>query len=99
MAAQGHPVVIGEWDPQGSQPRLITSMPPRASRGSLLFQAHFQGTHVLDGCSLPAILGTGLAHAQLTRVSRDPLSSPAFVKYSLLFSILRAEPGGALPEK
>lgn len=99
MAAQGHPVVIGEWDPPRSRPRLVTSMPRRASRGSLFFQAHFRGTHMLDGCCLPAILGTGLTRAQVTRVSRDPLSSPAFVKYSLLFSILRAGPGGALPEK
>ena len=32
---------------------------------------------MLDGCSLLTVLETGLAHAQLTEVSHEALSSPA----------------------
>ena len=52
---------------------------PHASQGLLWFPsfpAHFQGPDVLDGCSLPTVLETGLAHAQLTGVSHEALSSP-----------------------
>lgn len=90
-------MVIGKWEPQGSQPRVVISMPPRASCGSFLFQE----LHVLDGYSLPIMLEMGpvlpsyLGHP----TSLFPHQLLRLVNYSLVFSILRAGPGGGSPEK
>ena len=53
MAAWGHPVVIGKWDPQGSQPRLVGPMPPKAFCGSLLFQVISRGQMCLMAALFP----------------------------------------------
>lgn len=56
---------------------------------------------MLGGCSLLAALPTGLARAQLTWASHRPARLQHFrlVKYSRLFSILRAGPKGGSTEK